>query len=383
MSCANLRYVSYHEHSLGHSLLRRSAGLFGRRLHVFVPGCDRDFRHLVTATIACATWLTIGPADTLSDKDFSFLLDLVRKLRGRQQHGGRHLDLKRRLVPICEGFHFNMSFWKLEEGKKKLNRTLFRCPSLTAPSYDVVLRWALQSKGCLDVEVSLSELSLLLKSFSASTMDTRQLNQVHCKILNGVSSSTKGRLSEAYRQMLDLGLKQLINPTDHTAEYLPSAFKDELEKHLEESARVCDGGEESGVEVENFLCLEKSVLSGSCLTILRSTFSSVESKSVSLMKTHMQQKGYRCLKFDFETQLNDPSMAQILFRGQQKYLNDAYLCVHGFFRENDYELVKFYSMESNIWNLKLLILDYNTRTCNEQEKEIGRASCWGRGVWAG
>ncbi len=51
LNSVNLKYVSYHPHSLGPSLSRQVAGLFGRRLHAYTPGCEKDFRGLVIGTL--------------------------------------------------------------------------------------------------------------------------------------------------------------------------------------------------------------------------------------------------------------------------------------------------------------------------------------------
>ena len=195
LSCVNLKYVTYHHNSLGPTLVRQAAGLFGRRLHVYTPGCDKDFRGLVIGTLACGNWLTLGPRETLREEEFSFLVDLFQQVRGRQQYGGSRLDVHRRQVPIAEGFHFNLTFWRTSgEGADSLSRTLFRDPSLVPIPRDVALRLALQRKGAADGGVSaLRELSFLAQALSAASVDRARADMMHSKMLSAIALSDRGR----------------------------------------------------------------------------------------------------------------------------------------------------------------------------------------------
>ena len=72
--------------------------------------------------------------------------------------------------------------------------------------------------------------------------------------------------------------------------------------------------------VENFVRLEKSVLSGAQLTVKRATFSAVEAKSLALLRAHLAQRGLRYLRVDLETQVKDANFSTVLFKGRPNFL---------------------------------------------------------------
>ncbi len=122
----------------------------------------------------------------------------------------------------------------------------------------------------------------------------------------------------------------------------------------------------SATEVENFVRLEKSVLSGgggggggasAHLTVARATFSLVEAKSVALLRAHVTQRGSRFLRVDLETQVRDADFSRVLFKGQPNVLDGALLVVRGFFGGDEYETVKFHVRENNFSGLKVLLQD--------------------------
>jgi len=347
LSSVNQRYVSFCDHNVNHAFVRQIAALFGRRLHVFTAGCRQDLTSLAMATLTCGTWLAVGPAETMTETEKSFFLELVQQVRCRMQFGGNHVDVKGRKIHFAEGFHFGLTRWSSDVDIGHC-RTLFREISLVPFPRKLQIRWAVQQKSTFD-SGDCQEMELI-----ADEIERKFPNQsavLQHKLMVAVRQSSTEGISDIYSRLVaNQDVLKAVQASGAAA----------LSPSLKEAVRAVSesNDDEVDLEMDHFVQLQTS-LKESPVTIVKASFSALETRMISLIGLQTEKDGKRFLCLDFETQMKDSQFVGLLTSGSRNLLENSVLVIFGWIEQTYFEVVKHSVRETNYANMEVLVFDAN------------------------